>query len=72
MASLTEFICSIQENDAVFVTTNMIITPSQTQSLCPEDVEKFPSALCKADSDCPKGVAIENGHGRCIDRHEGN
>ena len=50
----------------MFVTTNMIITPNQTQGLCPEDIEKFPSALCKVDSDCPVGVAIENGHGKYI------
>ena len=46
----------------MFVTTNMIITPNQTQGSCPED-EKFSSMWCTKDSDCSKGRTSEIGHG---------
>ena len=46
----------------VFVMTNMIISPNQTQSTCPED-PKFPNIKCTKDSDCPPLKPVENGHG---------
>lgn len=42
--------------------TNMIISPNQTQSTCPED-PKFPNVKCTKDSDCPPLKPVENGHG---------
>ena len=46
-----------QENDAVFVMTNMIITPRQHQGLCPEDQE-YKDAHCKTDADCVEGREV--------------
>ena len=51
-----------QENDAVFVMTNMIITPRQHQGLCPED-QQYRDALCTNDTDCVKGIEVVTGHG---------
>jgi len=51
-----------QETDAVFVMTNMILTPRQAQTNCPED-PKFKHVHCKTDEDCPKLVPVKNGNG---------
>ena len=56
------FTIQFQEDNAVFVMTNMIISPNQTQSTCPED-PKFPNVRCTKDSDCPPLKPVENGHG---------
>ena len=43
--------------------TNMIITPNQTRSRCPED-PRFVENKCKVDTDClPALQAIKNGNG---------
>ena len=42
--------------------TNMIITPKQSQGVCPEDI-KFREVHCKTDSDCPKKKPVKNGNG---------
>ena len=51
-----------QENNAFFVTTNMIITPNQTQGTCPED-PKFKGVNCTTSNICIKGKAVYTGHG---------
>ena len=51
-----------QENNAVFVMTNMIITPNQTQKTCPEN-SKLPGVQCTNDSDCKPLEPVKNGHG---------
>ncbi|XP_015780585.1 PREDICTED: P2X purinoceptor 4-like [Acropora digitifera] len=71
----SDFVIPPEEDNAVFVMTNMIISPNQTQSTCPED-PKFPNVKCTKDSDCPRLKPVENGHGlrtgRCVlsDREE--
>ena len=52
-----------QENDAVFVMTNMIITPRQKQDKCPEDGQ-YVQARCHNDSDCVAGQEVVTGHGQ--------
>ncbi|OQV24654.1 P2X purinoceptor 4 [Hypsibius exemplaris] len=57
------------ENDAVFITTNFIQTPSQQSGKCPEDTNnKF--ARCRTDSGCTAGeqVLLGNGFktGQCV------
>ena len=52
-----------QENDAVFVMTNMIITPRQKQGKCPEDPQ-YVQAHCNNDSDCRAGEEVITGHGK--------
>ena len=51
-----------QENNAVFVMTNMIITPNQTQNTCPEN-SKLPGVQCTNDGDCKPLEPVKNGHG---------
>jgi len=58
----SDYVIPPQETDAVFVMTNMILTPKQSQSNCPED-SKFKDVHCKKDSDCPKMVPVKNGNG---------
>lgn len=61
--SLFYFITYQQEDNAVFVMTNMIISPNQTQSTCPED-PSFQDVKCKKDSDCQRLEPVKNGHGK--------
>ncbi|CAD5125390.1 DgyrCDS13625 [Dimorphilus gyrociliatus] len=42
--------------------TNMVFTPNQTQSICPED-PSMANVNCTVDSDCPKGAPVINGNG---------
>ena len=52
-----------QENNAFFVTTNVIITPNQTQGSCPE-APNVPGARCKpANNTCKSGQSLPLGHG---------
>ena len=67
--SFSPFTCEVfaanlcqQENNAVFVMTNMIITPNQTQNTCPES-SKLPGVQCTSDSDCKQLEPVQNGHG---------
>ena len=43
--------------------TNMIISPNQNQSTCPED-PNFPDVRCKSDSDCTPFEPVKNGNGK--------
>ena len=46
--------------------TNMIITPNQTQSRCPED-PRFTDNLCQTDDDCvPALQPVRNGNGNSL------
>ena len=55
--------------DDVFVMTNMIITPVQTQGKCPE--YGLRAGECKNDSQCIAGKVLRKGHGimtgKCIE-----
>lgn len=70
-----DYVIPPQETNAVFIMTNMIITPKQTQSKCPED-PKFKEVHCTSDSDCPEKEPVRNGNGimtgKCVksDRNE--
>ena len=54
------FIC--KGYDDVFVMTNMIVTPEQTQGRCPE--YGLRAAECKNDSQCVAGKVLRKGHGK--------
>ncbi len=43
--------------------TNMIVTPNQTRSVCPED-PRFEDNHCKTDADCIAGESVTNGNGK--------
>ena len=52
-----------QEDDAVFVMTNMIITPDQKQGRCAED-PNFEGVKCTSSSDCTPLEPVPSGHGK--------
>lgn len=54
---------TLQENGAFFVTTDMIITPDQTQTTCPESPE-VKGAVCRNESDCQANQPTLYGHGK--------
>ncbi|XP_046841171.1 P2X purinoceptor 4-like [Xenia sp. Carnegie-2017] len=64
-----DYVIPPEENDAVFVMTNMIITPRQKQDKCPED-SHYSDARCYNDSDCIAMKEVYIGHGKvsCYDR----
>ncbi|CAB4015115.1 P2X purinoceptor 4-like [Paramuricea clavata] len=65
----SDYVIPPEENDAVFVMTNMVITPRQKQGTCPEDDEKK-KARCHHDSNCTARQEVVTGHGimtgRCV------
>ena len=69
---VTDYVVPPTENNAFFVTTNVIITPNQTQGECPED-PSIPGAKCDPASNntCAAGTSHTLGHGvytgKCLD-----
>ncbi|XP_014779935.1 P2X purinoceptor 4 isoform X1 [Octopus bimaculoides] len=64
---VADYVVPPQENGAVFVMTNAIITYNQTQR-CPQDVAS--GDFCTTDADCPAETMIPSGDGfrtgRCV------
>ena len=56
---VTDFVVPSQENNALFVMTNVVITPNQTRGECAEKVVWN----CQSDEDCPRGEV--NNLGKC-------
>ncbi|XP_062273064.1 P2X purinoceptor 4b [Scomber scombrus] len=52
---VADFVMPPQSDHSFFVLTNMVITPNQIQSHCPELPN--PSTICKDDCDCTVGYA---------------
>ncbi|KAG1973870.1 P2X purinoceptor 4b [Pimephales promelas] len=65
---VSEYVIPPQGENSFFVLTNMIVTPDQTQSSCPEIPSEF--TICKSDSDCKEGFNEIRGNGvqtgRCV------
>ncbi|XP_046841172.1 P2X purinoceptor 4-like [Xenia sp. Carnegie-2017] len=65
----SDYVIPHQENDVVFIMTNMIITPRQQQGTCPE-LDEYEDAKCQNDTHCVANKPIDNGHGvmtgRCV------
>ena len=60
---VTDYVVPPTENNAFFVTTNVIITPNQTQGSCPED-PSVPGAACDpVNNTCAAGTSHTLGHG---------
>ena len=55
---VTDIVVPPVENNAFFVTTNVVLTPGQQRGECPES----PSGLapCASDADCPAGRATSS------------
>jgi len=70
---VADYVIPPQEKSAFFVTTNILITPNQTQGACAEDPD-FKHVRCKpyfsARYICIRGHAVRNGNGimtgRCV------
>ena len=54
----------LQDGKSVFVMTNMVITPRQHQTECPENHFDFVKEICTSDNECSKGEPIKHGHGK--------
>ncbi|KAK2898707.1 hypothetical protein Q8A67_010125 [Cirrhinus molitorella] len=63
-----EYVIPPQGESSFFVLTNMILTPGQTQSKCPEIPSEF--TKCESDRDCNEGLSEVQGSGvqtgRCV------
>uniref|UniRef100_A0AAR2LJP8 P2X purinoceptor n=1 Tax=Pygocentrus nattereri TaxID=42514 RepID=A0AAR2LJP8_PYGNA len=58
---VAEYIIPPQGENSFFVLTNMIVTPAQMQSRCPE--VPGPTTVCLSDSDCRSGYSNVRGSG---------
>jgi P2X purinoceptor 4 len=59
---VADYVVPPQENDAFFLTTNIVITPQQKQGKCPEDPTVY-QAQCTDDSQCQFGTPFATGNG---------
>ncbi|XP_031551512.1 P2X purinoceptor 4-like [Actinia tenebrosa] len=57
-----DYVIPPEENGAFFIATDMIITPDQTQSICPESPD-VKGEICRNDSECPANQPTRYGHG---------
>ncbi|TRY75115.1 hypothetical protein TCAL_08494 [Tigriopus californicus] len=67
---VTDYVVPATQNNAFFVITNIIITPNQNQSTCPED-PKIAGSICDPrQNQCHEGESLPLGHGvntgRCV------
>ena len=64
---VTDYVVPPTENNAFFVTTNVIITPNQTRSTCPEDPNVHGAKRCHPEepfgTNCKPGSSLSLGHG---------
>jgi P2X purinoceptor 4 len=75
-----DYVVPPAENGAFFIMTNVVVTPNQTRTVCPEDPEELPELICNATTwhPCRVGVSanLVKGHGvmtgKCVqsDRKE--
>ncbi|KAM4827704.1 P2X purinoceptor 4 isoform 2-T2 [Thomomys bottae] len=58
---VADYVIPPQEEDSLFVMTNMIVTTNQTQGTCPEIPDE--TTLCRADTDCRAGSTGTHSNG---------
>ncbi|KAM3610976.1 uncharacterized protein V6R79_011580 [Siganus canaliculatus] len=58
---VADYVIPPQADNSFFVLTNLIATPHQVQSRCPEHPN--PSTICKDDCDCDVGLSDPRGNG---------
>ena len=61
----SDYVIPPSENNAFFVMTNVVLTPNQTRTTCPEDPGELPEVICgirnettgevEATKECVKG-----------------
>ncbi|KAL6042306.1 hypothetical protein STEG23_012792 [Scotinomys teguina] len=61
---VADYVIPAQEENSLFIMTNMIITVNQTQSICPEIPDQ--TTICNSDSDCTVGSTGTHSNGRRI------
>uniref|UniRef100_A0A8C6FWG6 Purinergic receptor P2X 4 n=1 Tax=Moschus moschiferus TaxID=68415 RepID=A0A8C6FWG6_MOSMO len=65
---VADYVIPAQEENSVFIMTNMIITMNQTQGLCPEIPDK--TTVCETNANCTAGSAGTHSSGvatgRCV------
>lgn len=59
---IADIVIPAQQNSGFFITTNVLVTPNQTQSFCAE-AKSVKNSYCKNDSDCVKGFTTNSMHG---------
>uniref|UniRef100_A0ABI8AJ60 Purinergic receptor n=1 Tax=Felis catus TaxID=9685 RepID=A0ABI8AJ60_FELCA len=65
---VADYVIPAQEENSLFIMTNMITTVNQTQGLCPELPDK--TTVCKSDANCAAGSSGTHSNGiatgRCV------
>ncbi|XP_007448780.1 PREDICTED: P2X purinoceptor 4 [Lipotes vexillifer] len=69
---VADYVIPAQEENSLFIMTNMIVTMNQTQGLCPETPDK--TTVCESDANCTAGSASTHSSGvatgRCVPFNE--
>ncbi|XP_059751651.1 P2X purinoceptor 4 isoform X1 [Balaenoptera ricei] len=69
---VADYVIPAQEENSLFIMTNMIVTMNQTQGLCPEIPDK--TTVCESDATCTAGSAGTHSNGvatgRCVPFNE--
>ncbi|NP_001297649.1 P2X purinoceptor 4 isoform 3 [Mus musculus] len=65
---VADYVVPAQEENSLFIMTNMIVTVNQTQGTCPEIPDK--TSICDSDANCTLGSSDTHssgiGTGRCV------
>ena len=64
----SDYVIPPSENNAFFVMTNVVLTPNQTRTTCPEDPGELPEVICGYRNETGQQVR----QGVCVKGHEFN
>ncbi|XP_077015920.1 P2X purinoceptor 4 [Tamandua tetradactyla] len=56
-----DYVIPVQEENSLFIMTNMIITKNQSQGICPEVPDR--ATVCESDTDCTPGSVSTHSNG---------
>ena len=71
----SDYVIPPSENNAFFVMTNVVLTPNQTRTTCPEDPAELPDVVCgyknvtSGEVDFMEGVCVKGHIGNLIKSH---
>ena len=57
----SDYVIPPSENNAFFVMTNVVLTPNQTRTTCPEDPGELPEVICGTRNETTGEVNITQG-----------
>ena len=66
----SDYVIPPSENNAFFVMTNVVLTPNQTRTVCPEDPTELPKIICGHRNATSGEANITNGV--CVKGHVGS